>query len=215
MGVSAAERTWEAERGEPADSDEVEPDDGAESGDIMAQLLLSMLFNGKMSAKNVCIVSYWAQKKGAQGKVCELAQNPCSPSGHFQRRLDSVLGFNVKVMRRTYYHVDMPCLRKCDLSRSVHPMPVQAPHECLHKEVLENPGLLDEVKVAVEQGQMPRSYSRHPVVRANTSVTVPLALYVDGINMTRLDSILGFFIYSIATRKRHVIADFRKSTLCK
>ena len=88
----AATRTWE-QRGahvpffENSDAEEeAEPDpEGAEAGDVLGQTLLNMLLAGKMSAKSLCTISYWATRAGAQGGVTKFALSPDSQSGKFQQ----------------------------------------------------------------------------------------------------------------------------------
>ena len=64
-----------------------------QSGDELADRLLSMLNRGALTAKAVCIISYFAFRAGALGYVKKLAHNPDAPSGHFQRHLDIALAF--------------------------------------------------------------------------------------------------------------------------
>ena len=64
-----------------------------EAGDELAEQLLAMLNRGQLSARGVCTLSFLATKAGAQGPVQKLAFSPAAASGHFQRHLDSVLGY--------------------------------------------------------------------------------------------------------------------------
>ena len=43
----------------------------------------------------------------------------------------------------------------------------------------------------------------------------PLALYVDGVRHTKRDGVIGFFIYSLVTPRRHLCVAVRKSDLCR
>lgn len=46
-------------------------------------------------------------------------------------------------------------------------------------------------------------------------MVLPVAIYLDGISLTRNDSILGVFVYSLVSMRRHLVAVLRKSFLCK
>lgn len=76
---------------EEADDEERE-EQRAEAGVCLAELLLELHVEGRLTAKAVCGISYWAAKAGARGPVKDLAFRPNAPSGHFQRHLDHIAG---------------------------------------------------------------------------------------------------------------------------
>ena len=107
--------------------------------------------------------------------------------------------------------LSVPSLAKYDPSRCCHDVPVNVPHECLSEEILEHPEILDEV----EATQWPPAYYDNPIVRRDGRRVVPLALYLDGVPSTKRDGILGFWVYNLIARRRHLICVLRKSSLCK
>lgn len=212
--------SWETRRrsGEHLDEAEMpEPiPEGEAAGDALGELLLTLMREGKMSATTVCKIGYWAGRAGATGLVAELGYRPTAGSGKFMQHIDTVTGMKLKDTKAQMYHVKAPGLEKYDFSRSTHSIPVTPPHEGLVKEVQANPKLLDEAKAKTEQNHWPRCYYEHPVVRrAGGDTVIPLALYVDGISMTRNDSLVGIFVYSLVTMRRHLVSVLRKSFLCK
>ena len=65
-------------------------------------------------------------------------------------------------------------------------MPVQPPHDCINREISENPAILAKTQAKCAASEWPQSYYEHPVVlRSPGEVVVPLALYMDAINLTR------------------------------
>lgn len=44
---------------------------------------------------------------------------------------------------------------------------------------------------------------------------LPLALYLDGVPMTKRDGVLGIWMYNLVSMKRHLVAVLRKSSMCK
>ena len=54
----------------------------------------------------------------------------------------------------------------------------------------------------------------NPIARTPGPPALPLALYLDGVPTTKRDGILGFWLYNVCTRRRHLICVLRKSSLC-
>ena len=108
-----------------SDSEDDAPPEGEAAATELTHLLVSQLLAGKMSAKTVCSIAYWASRAGARGDIEKLSHRPDAPSGHFQRHLDSVLGTKVSELRKSMYHIRLPGLQtKNDSSRSTHLQPV-------------------------------------------------------------------------------------------
>eukprot|EP00969_Alexandrium_andersonii_P298083 13174848-Alexandrium_andersonii.AAC.1 len=60
---------------------------------MLFSMLVGLYYNGKLSAANLCILSFWAERAGARGPVSTVALRPGLQSGSYQRKLDSVLNF--------------------------------------------------------------------------------------------------------------------------
>ena len=82
-----------SESGEEEDLREVSAE---EAGDLLVQRLLELHYTNRLSAKGVCVLSWWASKAGACGPVSDFAVLPSSQSGVFQRHLDKVAGVNLR-----------------------------------------------------------------------------------------------------------------------
>ena len=100
---------------------------------------------------------------------------------------------------------------KYDLSRTSHEMVVQLPHECFVEEMTENrhaaEGPLDP--------EWTEAYRQHPVVLRNPEATVmPYVFDLDCISFTNTDCLLGMFVYSLHSLKRHLCCVIRKSNFC-
>ena len=80
------------------DDSDYDPDEleGVEAGEALAQMLLSMVWARKMSAKTACVIAWWASRAGALGPVKDLAFRPNAPTGLFSRKIDSVSGIDLK-----------------------------------------------------------------------------------------------------------------------
>ena len=208
-------RRWDFHSG-PLDECPEESDDegeavGEAAGALLVEFLLDQLYKNQMSARAVCTICFWAAKAGAQG-IDDFALRPDSPSGHFQRKIDKATRVDLKEERKRAYTVPTPLYTKHDMSRSVHPMMVQLPHVQLAEEVASNP----RAASGPLEAEWTEAFSRHPVVLENPSkVVMPYALYMDGVSFTLKDSMLGIFVYSLHTLKRHLCCVLRRSYLCK
>ena len=92
-------RTWGWEDDLPIGWEGIDVDDGtdadptaATAGIDLADCLVFLKNKGKLSARDVCVLAYYAQHAGVTGPAVQYAFRPDAPSGHFQRHLDSVLG---------------------------------------------------------------------------------------------------------------------------
>ncbi len=57
-------------------------------------LLLTLHFAGKLSAKSVALFAYWSARAGAKKPVKEYGFRPDAPTGHYQRHVDRTLGLS-------------------------------------------------------------------------------------------------------------------------
>ena len=82
----------------------------------LIEFLLSLQISGKISARTLCVICWWAQKAGADSRqISKFAQSPTSQSGKFQRRVDS--GLDVSTQTSVSYRVKVPVYTKTGVSR--------------------------------------------------------------------------------------------------
>ena len=189
-----------------SDEEDEQEATGPAAGDCLVEYLLDMHYEGRLSAKAVCVACWFAHKAGAQGSIGRYAFRPNAPTGHYQRHLDSVMGVDVKAEMAWRYSVLIPQHSKYDTSRSTHPCFVNLPHEALSEEVLQVPNIMDRVGSTT----WPRAYYNNPIVQRSARPVLPIALYLDGVPTTNRDGCLGIFVYNLVTMKRHLIAVVRK-----
>eukprot|EP00969_Alexandrium_andersonii_P145908 6453466-Alexandrium_andersonii.AAC.1 len=82
------ERDWEqaefaSAAGDAEDGSESEVDvdflDGADAGSMFMESLLDLFFSGgRVSAKNVCVLAWWASRAGALGPASQFGLRPSS-----------------------------------------------------------------------------------------------------------------------------------------
>jgi hypothetical protein len=208
-------RSWEGGQRPAAPAappeDAAETEKKVEAGVQLSELLLRCNVDGRLSAKDLCTIAYWASKAGALGPVRSLAHNPEAPSGHFQRHLDRVAG--LRGAPDTFMHLQVPGHTKYNAERDVQEVKVLPPHESLNKEVVRDPGILDQIRPE----EWPPSHGEHQVVRANRGGrVVPLALYLDAAQYTSLGAaVVVFVVCNLVSGARHLAAVLKKRDFCR
>jgi hypothetical protein len=206
----------DSEAAEPDESDPIDYDNFSpgECGDELFNLLVELKKRGSLSAKHVCVLSFWASRAGAVGPIGILAKKPSVQSGQFSAHFDRATKGNPKDAR-DWYELPTPRYIRCDVSRSVDDLSVLVPHESIADEILGKPGMRDLLEKIKCDGTLQSCYFDHPVVASEKLLPVyPLALYCDGVAFARHDNVLGFWIYNLATQSRHCFVALRKSELC-
>ncbi len=96
---------------------------------------------------------------------------------------------------------------------------VNHPHEVLDKEMQQTPKVIAELRDQIATRSFPDAYFDHPVVKQYEAEpmrpVMPCALFLDGVPFTKRDGLLGIVVYSLISFKRHLLAVFRKSNMCK
>ena len=215
--IGAASWEWHLLR--PGFEDDYEPDydnlTAEEAGVEFADMLIHLKRTNALSAKQACVLAWWAAKAGACGLAQSLGYRPEAQSGHYSRHFDKVVG--CKPSNKHFYNLDVVQYSRYSSGRVVEQMPVVPPHEALVEEFLARPTLAEDVRQAVREGELPTSYTSHPaVLTAPQGVPVfPLAMYLDAVPFSRRDSCLGIFVYNVFSGVRHLVAVFKKSELCQ
>ena len=171
--------------------------------------------HGKLSAKDVCILSYWARGAGVQGKAASLAVKPSRTGGGFSEKFDVVLGLT-EAIQGDFCEVPVPGMRRSALDRPMVPCHGAYVYEDLAKEIAETPGFEKRLRDQVLAGDLGPQYEKN-VVQAQPAgqFAVPLALYVDGVPFQRRDSVTGSWLVNLPTGRRHVFFTVRKKDMCR
>lgn len=178
-------------------------------------LLVELKLTGVLTAKQCCIIAFWATKAGARGDANRLSVKPSAQSGKFSHRFDAVVG---KLPDECPLY-GLPLSRRIRHSavKVWEPIPVRLPLEALADEVDRS---LTELVAALgrarSDGDLPLCYTEDPVVRdADPDVPVfPASIYIDGVSFSRTDSCLGVWIHISLSNERHLLAVFRRTEVC-
>ena len=114
---------------------------GEDASQIIYGYVVHLHYDWKLTAKAVCVISYWAAQAGCQGKVATLAKRPSADSGKFQHHLDQVLGTKPKSAAMHRHHIHMPQHEKHFAARHSLRTAVVPPHESIAAEVLPGPSM--------------------------------------------------------------------------
>ena len=104
----------------------------------------------------------------------------------------------------------------CDgLSKVTFQTAADPPHEIIERVIGANPPVLDQLHVAVANGDLPTTHYNYPLVCTSAQPPLPLAIYSDGLPHTLVDSVLGVWLINLVTGTRHIMAiKFGKKLTC-
>ena len=155
---------WDGDGDEDEDSDESE-NEAIGASKMLVDLLLELLFAGRMSAKLVCVICWWAWRAGARGADLQLlARHPDSQTGKFQHHVDKYLGVST---RNSSYKIRLPTRLKGNIMRTMEEPPVELVSELLEEEIENIPEFDHTLEDAVAARRLPNSYFEHEVYEWN------------------------------------------------
>ena len=188
------------------------------AGQRLRELLLTKHVSGQMAADLLCKIAWWHQRSGGCG-LDDLALDPDVDSN--KRKANRLAE---TVMMRTYrspnlYYVSVPCYDKLACKRTAVSIPTKLPHESLWRDF----GNAEETSTDDSSQIFGNAYDDHPVVRHAVSQGVPwyrirpVAVYADGIQYTKRDSLHALYFHDLRSGKKYVFATIRcgLSSTCK
>ena len=203
----SAAPSWEADALFESSASEMETEleaTGEAAGENLVELLLTLYFEGRVSAKTLCVLCWWAHRAGAAGPASNYAFRPGAPSGHYAAHIDRARGIDLAEERKGMLAIPIPKYPKYDggggASTSARSSCPTRPWLPRSRQTLRS---------------WPPAYTQHERARASPhDVVLPCALYLDGVPMTRTDGVLGFTFYDLVSQKRHLCAVIRKAEMC-
>jgi hypothetical protein len=198
-----------------SDSDEDGPLTPAQSSQELADLLGELKLRGKLSARDVCLISWYAKLAGLTGAAADFAFRPSAPTGHYNRHFKAVLKLGMEV--ESSYTFAVPGHDRYSTDRMVHQVPAIVPHETLAAELVAEPHLLGRLQNSVRDVEWSDVYYNHPVVQAAApgEAVWPLSVYIDGVPFAKRDGLLGLWCCNMVSDARHLLLTLRKSQMCR
>ena len=204
----------------PGDSDSDDDDkvpSQEEAGEMLCDYLLEAHISGRLTAKDVCLLSFWAKHAGAKG-VDDLAKAPNTQSGNFKRHLDGIIASSSGAQKQ--YQIDVPVYSKTIGERTIRQIPACPPHEWL-SETFVREDLGPKLQEAMQKEALPPNYHNHPVVvkaKAEGDMEqpiIPMAVFIDGVPYCKHDSLILFVVQSLLTDTQYLTVCLRKRFLCR
>ena len=173
-------------------------------------------FEGALTAGHVCTFAHHLVKMG-HPEAEPYALSPSSQTGKFQRKLDSVFGFDQ--IDDSLYEVPTPVRDVRTGRRKRKNIFAQPAHEALLAELDARVGLLETWQDKLDEAQeWIQAYEQHPLV-AGASLSerkkiLPVCIYMDGAEYNRKDGLIVFTARWSFSRRRHLVWAVRKSNVC-
>ena len=192
-------------------SEEDSLDETSDPAQELLDFLMEQHNSGALSAKQVCIICYWAGEAGINAAK-PLGLPPWTKgSGDFKRLLDK----RVPAKGPHTYQFAAPTYSRREGQRGVQNLAVLLPHELLEQDLQR-----EDMASLKSQWQEPPNFGQHRVVQeaaaqADDRPVVPISLFLDGVAYAKRDSLLCVTIQNLWTGHRFVICALRKRILCK
>ena len=203
---------------EPMDAESsAEAELGPSPTDEFIALMVNLVISREVSAKVFCTAMFWASKAGIPA-AAKYGYKPDAPSGHYNRHLRTVLGCYSKENYAKLYHLLVPSTSTEGLGRDAHSLAALPPHEVVAEDAVADRAMLAELDSIVRARALPPRYFDSRVVRdspAGSPPAIPLALFVDGVPYSHVDSVVGFWVINQVSGKRFLVAAFRKKLACQ
>lgn len=179
----------------------------------LEQYLVDRWLKGSMSAREVCTLAYWASAAGASGFVKKLAFRPDAPTGHFSRHLRTVLRMNQ--LEKEQMSISVPCYSKTEFERSLMDLPCVPVFESLARELSDTPAMATQLEHMVQSKVFPPIVTEHCLFKSSSGRSLPTVLYVDAVPISKHESLMGFWVHTLVSLRRHLCCVIRKSRLCQ
>ena len=210
-------RPWDGKRQRHSPEEEAQA-----ARDYIDHMLRCHLLNG-LTAKDMLIACHFAARAGAADPVGEWAMRPGQATGNYHKKFDRVVANNYPDAKAETVDISVVWHSKKG-GRINKTMPMTPVHEALDAELRDQNLSLLDVASSSSFGEWEAAYASHPgtlAAKAEGTVALPAALYLDGVRYTRTvgpgrqDSVLVITAYNLLTMKRHLIGVVRKAFVCR
>ena len=180
---------------------------GSVEGKLLRQWVLRQYKVAKMTAEQVCTLSWFATKAGATG-LGDLQLDPSrrDQAEHLRRVLE--------IRQQTsFYRAEVPMWNK-EVEQMHHvSFPFALPHESFVKQFELTRSAFDP---ALHDGsRLSPLYRDHEVTRLKGPKACPVGYFSDAVPHTNRDSFIAFYWSSIISGERFLICSLRKQDLCR
>lgn len=177
-------------------------------------MLVRLKVTNALSARQACIMAFWASRAGVGGDVARLGLWPGADSGKYLHRFDAMAGTPADA--EGMYQLCLACRLRHDASRRWEEVPVLPPLELLAGELAASGEAESELRGAIDQKAVPPVYWNHRAVKQaeKGELVHPVSLYIDGVGCHRHRIVLGLWVYFTLTGRRRSVAVLWKPEMC-
>ena len=168
-----------------------------------------------LSAKAVCILSYWAKLGGLAEAGTKLSLDPQNTGGNYSKHFDKVTGIQDLSSEYTY-KFESPGLDRATMSREVLPGVATYVYKDLAADLEGQHDVMQKIEAAADTESWGVSYKEHELVRGkiDDDIIVPLAIYSDGVVFQKRDTAIGMWLINLLTQQRYLVWVVRKRLSC-
>ena len=171
-----------------------------DAGIKLHELLTGMYAAGEISGEKVALISYYHQQSGGEG-LEDLQVNPATASKHGDEVVTLAIGRKYKPPE--LYMVKVPLYERKGTIRDSIDIPVRLPSMIVDDTYRESPPSKEALELNTAQ------YRNHPVVNSSAGPVLPLALYWDGVEYTKNDAFIGFYIRNLISGRVQMVSFLR------
>ncbi len=180
-----------------------------DGGKGLRYYLLDSYRKGHSTAKDVCVIAYWAQVAGAHG-LSDLALSPNQTGGNFATHLKRAVGIRAESI---FYIASVPLWSNTKQERELESFPFLLPHVVFSNMYKKSPHLFDPLNL--DPSELPPHWWSHSVLLSHGERAVPVTLYSDGVPHTKNDSFYAWYFQIGSDPTRHLLCSVRKLDLCQ
>ena len=175
-----------------------------------SSFLADLKIDGKLSAKDVCCITFYARASGCKGTAVLLAMRPNAPPGHHNRLFRKALGLGKTLQGG--YDLKLPGHDKL-VGGTTLAVPTLLAHDELAREVAADPSLERRLRESLAEREWAHDYLRLLVVVAASPCerVWPLALYLDSVPFLKQDGLLGLTKCNLCSGETHPLLVVQRS----
>ena len=215
VGPDAAHGHW-GDDSDCDDPDDLEDITADAAGQELVCILIDLKNSGRLSAVQACTISWFAAKAGAAGPCAAFGLKPQESTGEYSKKFDAYTNGGPESM--DFYELSIAYRHKAELGRRWSPLPFLPPHEMLVDEFLSDTSAENAFQQALEEDTLPPIWTRHAAVThakaIGENLPRPFCLYVDGVQYSRRETVLGFWVHWLYSKQSHLLFVLRKSESC-
>ena len=196
------------------DSDSSSGDDAEVAAENFADILVDMVRRREVSSHRACVLSHYATGGGLIGSARSLVKAPGDKgTGHYKRHFERQVGDESSEFD---YIFKVPGHNIHTRVRGPVTVVGYCAHEMLRAEWESDSHDVEFVRRLDRNTFFPQVYWDHPLTDVEGKCrAVPGSIFIDGVPYSNVDGVVGVWIHSNISKKRHLLLSIRKRLFCR